>query len=146
MCKIASRANTDVRVLRVADPRAPNLPESFFDGIVLVGVLSSVVPFVERQVLVNRLAKYLRPHGILAIGDFGRSRSSLYIKRYSTSMPEPYTFLSQENIVIHHFCASELKTLVSQRFTVTSSSTMQVSTAHGNPLPGHITIGRVVSN
>lgn len=142
MCELARGRNLDLNVLHLSNPKHPRLPAQHFDGVLLVGVLSSVVPLSERRVLVNVIAKCMRPRGTLVVGDFGQSNSLCYARRYAKAKLEAHTFLTREGLWIHHFSRDEIVALFCEHFDICSARTIPAQTIHGNSIPGHIVIAR----
>ena len=138
MCEIAANRMPHVEISWITNPRM-SIPVSVkYDALLLVGVLSSVVPAIERKELILRLYRLLRRGGVLIVADFGRSVEPYYVARYTQPLIEDYTFKTAEGLLIHHFDMKELLDLLSQWFDVQLTITVSATTSHGNKLPGHI--------
>lgn len=141
MCETSRVTNPQNRIIWMENPDRLLLADTF-DGVILVGVLSSIVPDTERRNLINRLATHLRKGGKIVVGDFGCSQSSPYPERYKAAFIEPRTFKTEDGFWIHHFELAELTSLLADSFCLIESRTISVSTIHGRCIPGHVIVAR----
>lgn len=126
------------------DPRAPAVPWSSFDAVLVVGVLSSVVPLAEREHLLRYIVSLLRSGGAICLADFGRGQREPYLRRYRQATVEPFTFQTPAKLWIHHFTVRELHRLLKNcGMKVTSTTSSQVRTLNGRSLPGHVVTARL---
>jgi SAM-dependent methyltransferase len=139
MCEISRVTSPQNRIIWMESPNHL-LPADTFDGVILVGVLSSIVPDSERRSLINRLAARLRKGGKIVVGDFGCSRSAPYPERYKAAVIEPKTFQTEDGFWIHHFELAELTSLLSDFFCLIEGRTISVNTVHGRCIPGHVIV------
>jgi hypothetical protein len=92
---------------------------------------------------VRALWSVLDPGGRIAIGDFGAASNRAYKEKYLQSAYEPRTFRTAEGLYIHHFTLTEIVQLLKMcKFDVLETDTIEVTTMHGNQIPGHIVLGK----
>jgi SAM-dependent methyltransferase len=139
MCEISRITSPQNRISWLENPNCL-LPADTFDGVILVGVLSSIVPNSERRSLIERLATRMRKGAKIVVGDFGCSRSAPYPERYRTAVIEPQTFQTEDGFWIHHFELAELAILLSDFFSLIEGRTIGVTTVHGRCIPGHVIV------
>ena len=138
MCQLARSRNPGLVVHWLNNPRGQKFPPASFDGVLLIGILSSVVPLAERRALVKRMRLLLRPAGRLVLGDFGCSDEPPYPERYRGTILEPRTFQTEDHLLIHHFTPTELEELLEEAFRIDDLRTMPVPTVHRRIVPGHV--------
>lgn len=142
MCDASRSANPHNRIILMENPNVLTLDGESFDGVILVGVLSSVIPHIERKSLVEHLATYIRKGGKVVVGDFGCSTKAPYPERYVSATIEPRTFKTEDGFWIHHFTLSELKRLFAEYFCLAEEQTFNVKTVHGRSIPGHVIVAQ----
>ena len=143
MLEMASPCKEVTNTVWITDPRNPELPHNKFDGLLLIGVLSSIVPSKDRCLLINRLAKLLNPDAIMIFGEFGRGASDLYENRYGNAEIEPFTFQTEDGLYVHHFDAGELRDLLTPLFELFYERTVPTKTSHNRELPGLVLAARL---
>jgi SAM-dependent methyltransferase len=141
MCQFAELANPSNRIIRIESSDLSVLGQ-IFDGILLVGVLSSVIPYYERALLVKSLSRCITKGGKVIIGDFGCSSEAPYPQRYQSATIEPRTFTTEDGLLIHHFTALELTGLFARHFHIVEQRTFTVSTVHKRRIPGHVLVAQ----
>lgn len=125
-------------------PRELPFEEASFNAVLLIAVLSSVVPEEEREFLIKRLHRILKKDGKIILADFGTSDDPIYRERYAQATIEPYTFLTQDDIYVHHFHLIEFKKLFDGLFELEFETQVQAKSIHGRALPALCIIGKKI--
>jgi hypothetical protein len=143
MCELA-RGNSPTSTIVQADLAGANVPvKRSFTVITIVGVLSSILFETLRIRLLRNLWSLMTSGGTILIADFGTPGNNFYEERYRKCGYEPRTFVTREGLYIHHFTFAEINRLLKVAgFTVVQRDTLDVTTSHGNQIPGHMALAK----
>lgn len=146
ICEQAKKDCPGANIIHIKSPTSPLIKENFFKGILLIAVLSSVIPYVDRKKLVENLHKCLVPNGKIIIGDFGYTDNEIYQERYKLANIEPFTFLTQDNIYIHHFTENEFFELLTPIFRIIKIETALIKSIHGRSINSYTIIAEALND
>jgi SAM-dependent methyltransferase len=141
MVAVAASRHPEVSVAWMDDPLGPFAAAASVDVALLVGVLSSVPTEAAREDLLRRVVLTLKPGGRLVVADFLVTQSEYYEGRYAAGCVEPFSFLTQDGIVVHHFLEAEIRSLLGGFMDVGCVKTCDVVSLHGRPLRGLVAHG-----
>ena len=145
MCDAARLQNPESEIIWLETPEKNSLLRRHgYDGLIAIGVLSSIIPVGERYRLVEQWANLVTRTGRIILGDFGFSVDPLYLERYEAAILEPRTFETEDGLMIHHFTLDELEELLSRFFRIIESRTLIVETVHRRRIPGHVIVAVVL--
>lgn len=143
LAETAREVHNNVDILH--DPRKLPYPASYFDAVLLIAVLSSVIPKKERHDLIKRLRYITSDQGKMIVGDFGVSNEAIYIERYRKCKHiEPFTFETEDGIFIHHFGLGEIEELFTGLFAIEEVKITQAKSIHGRQLNALIIIANSI--
>jgi ubiquinone/menaquinone biosynthesis C-methylase UbiE len=144
-CEEARTHRNNVPRFIVNDARTLCFPNSSFDNVVMLGVLT-LVPKHQRREIMNEAYRVLKPSGHLFIEEFGRTWTNpVYAKRYKKDLRntnEMGTFAIRDETgktlhLSHHFTRGELLKLLRNFRIVSFEEEVFTSYYHGNWVKGY---------
>jgi ubiquinone/menaquinone biosynthesis C-methylase UbiE len=136
--------------LVVNDARNLCFPDSIFDAVTMLGVLTLVWK-TERPKIINEVDRVLKPSGYIFIEEFGRTwENRVYRKRYKddvnvTKELGTITVKDEKGEVLHfghHFTRKELEALLKGFRLVTFEKGTFTSYYHRNWVKGYTILGQ----
>jgi ubiquinone/menaquinone biosynthesis C-methylase UbiE len=131
--------------LVVNDARSLCFPDSTFDAVTMLGVLTLVLK-TERLKIVNEVKRIVKPSGYIFIEEFGRTwENQVYRKRYKddvyvTKELGTITVKDEEGRLLHfghHFTRKELEALLKDLLLVSFQEGRFTSYYHRNRVKGY---------
>lgn len=147
--KMIERAARELKNINLSVSNGEQIPfeDNFFDAVLLVAILTSVIEDSAQQKLLAEAARVLKPGGIIYINDFLLNQDERNITRYR-QFEEQYgkygVFQLPEGAVCRHHSLSWINDLL-QDFQAITCREIVYNTMNGNQSNGFYYLGRKTS-
>ncbi len=133
---------------RVVAARADALPflSGSFDGVFLVGVLSSILEDEAQERVFREMRRVLRPGGSFFVAAFVLSENPYYLEKYRKGLEEFGVygmFRSSSGAVFRHIPPERLRELM-EGFDIERFELRPFTTMHGHNATGVVAAGRKI--